>query len=61
MLGLIQRRSNEGLNCVQMIADNFAININDLVWGNLAQRRLIAGIYALSKTKSRGRAWKAIG
>ena len=49
------------LNRVQKGAAKFANNINESGWETLAQRRLIAGICALFKAYTGGRAWKAIG
>ena len=51
------------LNRVQKRAAKFANNINESGWETLAQRRLVARIYALFKAYvyTGGRAWKAIG
>jgi len=49
------------INRVQKTAAKFANNINESGWETLAQCRMIAGICALFKAYSWGRAWKAIG
>jgi len=49
------------LNRVQKRAAQFANNINEWGWEILAQRRLIARIWAIFKAYTRGRARKATG
>ena len=60
-MGSYREGQASALNRVHKRGTKFANNINESGWETLAQRRLIARIWALFKAYTGRRAWKAIG